>query len=308
MRPAALVLFTSSVLALTAAPALAEDSGGASAPGGSSTAPTQVGGASTPPNDAQPQAQLSVASPMRAGSGAPRIQVRFDEPGVDAVDARIVVLRTPGNTVAARFSLGSVATGTVVAIDWKGPALAAGQYLVRVHAHDRWNRQLRRLAHASGKTTLVVKAKPVAATPAPPASGSGTFPVQGPYSYGDAFGAPRKGYTHQGQDIAAERGTPLVAPTSGTITATDYQASAAGEYVVMTASDGRSFFFAHCIRHSTTVSAGQTVAAGDGICQLGATGDATGPHLHFEIWVNGWWASKASAPIDPLPELQAWAA
>lgn len=304
MRLTALAL-SATLLAVAAPPALAEDSGGASAPG-TAVAPSAVGGASTPPNNAQPVARLAVSGPLREGSGAPRIRVRFDEPGVDAVVARIVVLRTPGNAVAARFALGRIPTGRTVSVPWKGRALAAGRYVVRIHAHDRWNRQLRRLARASGKTTLVVRAKPAASAPTPPASTDGVFPVAGAFTYGDGFGAARKGYSHQGQDLAAARGTPVVAPMAGTITSTSYQASAAGEYTVMTASDGRSFFFAHCIRHSTAVSAGQPVAAGAAICQVGSTGGSTGPHLHFEIWVNGWRTSAKSHPIDPLPTLKAW--
>jgi murein DD-endopeptidase MepM/ murein hydrolase activator NlpD len=306
MRPAALSLVTSAVLALAASPALAEDSGGASAPGDSTTAPpAQVGGASTPPNNAQPLARLSVASPMRAGSGEPRIQVRFDEPGVDAVEARIVVLRTPGNAVAARFSLGTVATGRTVSIPWQGPALARGQYLVRVHAHDRWNRQLRRLAHASGKTTLVVKAAP-AAPAIPPSSASGVFPVAGAHGFGSPFNEQRKGYKHQGVDITGAEGTPVVSPLAGTVRSTDYQASAAGYYVVLDATDGHAYFFAHCQKKSTAVSAGQTIAAGAAICLMGHTGDATGPHLHFEEWVGGWRVDSNSKPVDPMPQLTAW--
>jgi murein DD-endopeptidase MepM/ murein hydrolase activator NlpD len=65
-------------------------------------------------------------------------------------------------------------------------------------------------------------------------------------------------------------------------------------------------FFAHCQEGSMAVAPGAAVAAGAPLCRVGHTGDATGPHLHFEIWVNGWRAGAASAPIDPLPDLKAW--
>ena len=121
---------------------------------------------------------------------------------------------------------------------------------MRLHAVDDLGRTLVRQAHASGRATLTVlpapkpkpksapvtKPAPAAAAPAPapaatppapasptPAAGSGgAFPVAGPHTYGDVFGAPRKGYTHQGQDVLAAEGTPIVAPLAGTITVAAY--------------------------------------------------------------------------------------
>jgi murein DD-endopeptidase MepM/ murein hydrolase activator NlpD len=49
------------------------------------------------------------------------------------------------------------------------------------------------------------------------------------------------------------------------------------------------------------------VAAGQPIAQVGQTGDADGPTLHFEIWPGGWRTAPSSQPIDPLPDLLAWA-
>jgi murein DD-endopeptidase MepM/ murein hydrolase activator NlpD len=302
MRRSALLAL---VLASLASPALAAaDAGGAAAPSGPVG---NVGGASTPPSGRAPVARL--VAPALAGPGAPSIRVTFN--GIDEVTARVVVLRLPSNRVVARIPLGSVRVGRSVAVPWRAGALRSGRYVVRVHAHDQWNRQLRRLASASGKALLVVHGVHRPATPPPPppppvTSSSGVFPVAGWHTYGDPFGAPRKGYSHQGQDVLGSRGTPIVAPTNGTVTSVGYQASAAGEYVVETAANGYAYFFAHCIRHSTVVSAGQAVAAGASICQLGATGDATGPHLHFEVWTGGWRTGSASKPIDPLPLLKAW--
>ena len=130
--------------------------------------------------------------------------------------------------------------------------------------------------------------------------------MQGPHSYGDAFGAQRTGYSHQGVDVLAAEGTPIVAPVGGTVRFTDYQASAAGYYIVEYATDGRAFFFAHCQKDCTAVTPGQAVTAGTPLCHVGHTGDATGPHLHFEMWPNGWRDVHGTAPADPMAQLRAW--
>jgi murein DD-endopeptidase MepM/ murein hydrolase activator NlpD len=85
-----------------------------------------------------------------------------------------------------------------------------------------------------------------------------------------------------------------------------YQAAAAGHYVVIAGADGRHYVFMHLQAGSIAVTKGAAVAAGQRLGAVGSSGASSGPHLHFELWVNGWWASKVSTPIDPLPELQAW--
>ncbi len=145
-----------------------------------------------------------------------------------------------------------------------------------------------------------------------PAPGStpvaGLFPVRGAYRFGDGFGVGRPGHRHQGVDIAAAMGTPVVSPTPGTIRFVDFQASAAGEYVVERLADGRDIFLAHCVRHSTAVRVGQVVAAGQRLCDVGSTGDSSGPHLHFELWPQGWRDVAGTSPVDPLAQLRRWAA
>lgn len=308
MRRSALIALV--VASLASTPALADDPGGAVAP--DSTSVDNVGGSPVPPRGGAPIARL--LAPSLAAPGKPAIRVRFG--GTGRLAARVVVLRLPRNTVVARIALGTVPAGSAVSVPWRERALRAGRYVVRVHARDQWNRQLRRSAQASGKASFVVHGahRDPAPTPASPppvsppsASAPGVFPVTGPHTYGEAFGAPRKGYSHQGQDIAAARGTPEVAPTAGTVAAVGYQKAGAGEYLVVNADNGYSYFFAHCMKDSTVVSAGQRVSAGTRVCAIGATGDATGPHLHFEVWTGGWRTGPASKPIDPLPLLQSWA-
>jgi murein DD-endopeptidase MepM/ murein hydrolase activator NlpD len=149
-----------------------------------------------------------------------------------------------------------------------------------------------------------------AASPRPvlPA-GEHVFPVAGAYGLGgrDAgFGAPRAGHRHQGHDISAARGTPVVAPFAGQVTWVRYQRGGAGHYVVLRADDERDYVFMHLRRGSILVEEGQRIAIGEQIGQVGNSGRSFGAHLHFEVWVGGWF-EKGGEPVDPLPLLEAWA-
>ncbi|MGH2949013.1 MAG: M23 family metallopeptidase, partial [Solirubrobacteraceae bacterium] len=167
----------------------------------------------------------------------------------------------------------------------------------------RYRARLRATARRTARASQAVEftAPPVAAS-------AGVFPVQGAYTLGaeDArFGAPRRGHSHQGHDIFAAAGTPVVSPRAGFVAWRAFQAGGAGHYVVVRGDDARDYVFMHLQDGSVAVEKGQAVAAGDPLGAVGATGRADGPHLHFEIWPGGWWA-EGSEPIDPLPDLLAW--
>lgn len=94
---------------------------------------------------------------------------------------------------------------------------------------------------------------------------------------------------HKGRDYAAASGTPIYAAASGTVTTVAFQ-SARGYYVVINHGNGLSTLYQHC--SAIYVSQGQSVSAGTNIAAVGSTGNSTGPHLHFEVHVNG-------TPVDP---------
>jgi murein DD-endopeptidase MepM/ murein hydrolase activator NlpD len=268
-------------IALFAAPAAQAQSGGAAAP-------TAKG------FTASPRIVTEGATVTFAFKATPKALTRVD-------------LLAPGKP-AVRAKLGRVSAAGRVKARWRAQ-LAPGKYTARLVVTIRSSKQYFR-------QTLTVAAKPAPQAPAPPATltttttASKTFPVQGPFNFGtdlSRFGSGRTGHTHQGQDIAADEGTPVVSPIAGTVHHVAYQAKGAGYYVVVHGADDRHYVFMHLQANSTLVTKGQAIAAGQQLANVGNTGGSDGPHLHFEIWVNGWWATKASAPIDPLPELRAWA-
>jgi murein DD-endopeptidase MepM/ murein hydrolase activator NlpD len=113
------------------------------------------------------------------------------------------------------------------------------------------------------------------------------WPLAG--AIGSAYGR-RHGRAHQGIDIRAPEGTPIRAAEAGRVSWSgrlgDY-----GNAVVLHHAGGYATVYAHARR--TVVSYGQHVERGHVVAEVGATGNATGPHLHFEI-------RRRHRPLDPL--------
>lgn len=133
------------------------------------------------------------------------------------------------------------------------------------------------------------------------------FPVRGKHDYGSSgarFGSGRSGHSHQGQDVFARCGTPLVAARGGTVQFRDYHA-AAGHYVVIDNDGTRADYAYMHLQSATPFRKGEEVATGQRIGSVGDSGNARGCHLHFEIWSSpGWY--EGGRPIDPYRALKAW--
>ena len=120
-------------------------------------------------------------------------------------------------------------------------------------------------------------------------SGSMTWPcpsykrISSPYGYRThPISGTRK--LHKGLDISASSGNPVIAAASGTVVKS-YFSSSYGNYVVISHGGGVMTAYAHMTRR--LVSTGQRVAAGQQVGTVGSTGNSTGPHLHFEVYVGG---------------------
>jgi len=314
-----------------AAPAAqAGESGGAQAPSAPLAGGTEYG-VSTIQAAVERPAISELIVPSQSTSGRPpAVTLRISDPGAGTVDVSVAVTSLSTRRPVIVVPMGWVRTGRTLSVSWpRGVKLGPGRYHVSISAHDHRAAALLRTAHSSGVATLTVRAtvKPQPApvpppagtpeagtpeagvlTPAETAAERAVFPVAGPHNFGgpeNLFGAQRNGYVHQGQDVLTSEGTPVVAPFAGTIATTSYQATGAGYYAVEHTGVGFDLMFAHCKAESLAVSSGQAVVAGQILCQAGQTGDATAPHLHFEMWVGGWQAPTGH-PIDPLPYLEAW--
>ena len=90
--------------------------------------------------------------------------------------------------------------------------------------------------------------------------------------------------SHTGLDLATSTGTPIKAAASGTVTFAGYKGSY-GNLMVITHENGVQTYYGHCSQ--LYLSAGATVSQGQSIAAVGSTGNSTGPHLHFEVRVNG---------------------
>lgn len=131
----------------------------------------------------------------------------------------------------------------------------------------------------------------------PPPQGSMTWPYPGDYKIYSKYGMRyhpvyKVNKMHWGVDLGGSYGNPIVAAADGTVLKVDTPVSGQntggknyGNYVVIDHGGGVSTLYAHC--KTVSVSVGDQVVAGQTIAACGSTGTSTGPHLHFEVRVNG---------------------
>lgn len=148
-----------------------------------------------------------------------------------------------------------------------------------------------------GSTTTTVP-PPTTTTLAPPPPVDGkSCPVNGAVAFRDSWGEPRSGgRSHQGVDMMAARGTPLVAIESGTITRIG-NGGLGGKTVWLRGQSGHEYYYAHLDGWASGLSQGDAVDVAQLVGYVGNTGNAihTLPHLHFEYHPNG------GSAVNPYP-------
>lgn len=126
-----------------------------------------------------------------------------------------------------------------------------------------------------------------------PNSSGWVWPCPGFY-YISSYVGPRWGRTHNGLDIAGSNiyGQPIVAARAGTVIDAGWNSGGYGNYVMINHGDGFITIYGHM--SSVASYTGQSVSAGQVIGYVGNTGRSTGPHLHFEVRLNG----SVEDPLD----------
>ena len=256
-----------------------------------------------PPPPPAPNAELSQVpgvpsletgtSRTKVFSGA-RNAVAFSYRLSSAMEVTVELVRASDGVVAASWGQGLVPAGEVREVVWSGRA-APGRYSFRLTAQAQ-----------GGEIAQSAQAEETGLRDAFDLYDH-IFPVRGKHDYGGAgarFGSGRSGHSHQGHDVFARCGTPLVAARGGKVQYSGYH-GAAGNYVVI---DGGGTTTDYAYMHLAEPSAfreGDRVYTGQQIGSVGDSGNAQGCHLHFELWSAPGWYDGGKA-FDPLTSLRTW--
>ena len=148
------------------------------------------------------------------------------------------------------------------------------------------------------------KQKPAQPKPDPPPAGP-FHPLVGKPDYGtadNAFGAPRTGHVHAGQDVFAPAGTPLVAVSDGIVIDRGMDGERGNHLGIYDPKRDQTYVYMH-MNAPALVDNGEHVHAGERVGAVGCTGSCWGDHVHFEIREG---RDVFSDPRDPLPALRSW--
>jgi len=253
--------------------------------------PVTLQGAGTGPTvEVQAQARRAFFDAARPA------KVSYVVHGGSSARVQVELVRTSDDTVVTSWDAGVIAPETPQSLSWDGTVdgklQKSGRYSFRVSAVD-----------GSGARAVSAQEKP-APDPAQIHFLQHEFPLRGPHYFGEHAARFGGGRGHQGQDVFAACGTPLVAARGGVVKFKQYH-SRAGHYIVV---DGVrtsvDYSYMH-MRSAALVDEGDRVRTGQLVGYVGQTGRASGCHLHFEMWSGPGWYDGGS-PFDPLPSLLSW--
>jgi murein DD-endopeptidase MepM/ murein hydrolase activator NlpD len=263
------------------------------------------------------EAALAIAPPLalKVAGAAPTVEVQaqsrrafFDAErpakvsyvvhGDSAARVRVELVRSSDGAVITSWDAGDVAPDAPQSLAWDGTVAGKlqkpGRYSFRVSAVD-----------AGGATAVSAQSgEQTGPDPAQIHFLQHEFPVRGPHYFGEHAARFGGGRGHQGQDVFAACGTPLVAARGGVVKFKQYH-SRAGHYIVIDAVRTATDYTYMHMRQAALVDEGDRVRTGQLIGYVGETGRASGCHLHFELWTGPGWYDGGS-PFDPLPSLLSW--
>jgi murein DD-endopeptidase MepM/ murein hydrolase activator NlpD len=273
---------------------LADRDGQQSAPTGFlAVVPEAASAHSTPAVEVQVQSRRAFYDAERPAKVS--YVVHGDSPATVLVE----LLRARDGAVVTSWQAAGVQPEVAQSVTWDGTAAGRvqrdGRYVFRVSA-----------VNAAGLRAVSAQAAQAPTEPDPAEFRflGHEFPIRGPHGYGEFAARFGGGRGHQGQDVFAACGTPLVAARGGTVKTKQYH-SRAGHYIVIDGEQtGVDYAYMH-MREASLVDVGDRVRTGQPIGYVGDTGSASACHLHIELWRAPGWYSGGS-PFDPLAPLLAW--
>lgn len=162
------------------------------------------------------------------------------------------------------------------------PGNTMGDPVVTASSQSIASRSAATTSRSSATTKKTTATATVASSTVSTKQGGWSLPIKGTVT--SEFGQRKSGY-HHGIDLAAPQGTTIRAAKAGTVLYSGWYNNIYGNAVIIDHGNGQKTLYGHCSK--TTAKEGQKVAAGSAIALVGSTGNSTGPHVHFEIYING---------------------
>jgi len=269
----------------------------------SAPAPVPLSVVPATPVTGGPSIDVDVHAPKAYFDARRPIRVAYVVHDDRSVEVRVELVRQADGAVVASWSPGVVAPETPQVVQWNGLAggrvQRPGRYGFRVTAADEAG-----ALRASSAQAEEPPGEAAAPDPSEFVFLRHQFPIRGPHGYGEFAAGFGGGRGHQGQDVFAACGTPLVAARGGVVKFKQFH-SRAGHYLIVDGEQtGVDYAYMH-LASAALVGKGDRVRTGQLIGYVGDTGAASGCHLHFEMWRAPGWYSGGTA-FDPRPDLLAW--